>query len=144
MGYTYGLKNILDGDFEYKKLQAFYTQPWNIGGFGRLYSTIEVGKIFDPVPLGLLSPVPGNQTYFSLYNAFTNLDYYEFVTDTYTSLHLQHNFGGRIFGRIPGLRDLDLREIIGFRAVYGEISDENRALNASNICLLYTSPSPRD
>ena len=48
-------------------------------------------------------------------------------------LHLQHNFGGRIFGRIPGLRDLDLREIIGFRAVYGEISDDNRALNASNI-----------
>ncbi|MAO11646.1 MAG: hypothetical protein CMC07_12475 [Flavobacteriaceae bacterium] len=138
LGYTYGLKNILDGDFEYKKLQAFYTQPWNIGGFGRLYSTIEVGKIFDPVPLGLLSPVPGNQTYFSLYNAFTNLDYYEFVTDTYTSLHLQHNFGGRIFGRIPGLRDLDLREIIGFRAVYGEISDENRALNASNI--VYRAP----
>tara|TARA_R100001369_G_scaffold91834_1_gene134378 strand:+ start:1751 stop:4228 length:2478 start_codon:yes stop_codon:yes gene_type:complete len=138
LGYTYGLKNILDGDFEYKKLQAFYTQPWNIGGFGRLYSTIEVGKIFDPVPLGLLSPVPGNQTYFSLYNAFTNLDYYEFVTDTYTSLHLQHNFGGRIFGRIPGLRDLDLREIIGFRAVYGEISDDNRALNASNI--VYRAP----
>ena len=138
LGYTYGLKNILDGDFEYKKLQAFYTQPWNIGGFGWLYSTIEVGKIFDPVPLGLLSPVPGNQTYFSLYNAFTNLDYYEFVTDTYTSLHLQHNFGGRIFGRIPGLRDLDLREIIGFRAVYGEISDENRALNASNI--VYRAP----
>ncbi|PVW17153.1 DUF5686 family protein [Marixanthomonas spongiae] len=133
LGYTYGLKNILDGDFEYKKLQAFYTQPWNIGGFGRLYSTVEVGKIFDPVPLGLLSPVPGNQTYFSLYNAFTNLDYYEFVTDTYTSLHLEHNFGGRIFGRIPWLRDLDLREVVGFRAVYGEISDENRALNASNI-----------
>ncbi|HBY69498.1 MAG TPA: hypothetical protein DEG69_18185, partial [Flavobacteriaceae bacterium] len=60
------------------------------------------------------------------------------VTDTYTSLHLQHNFGGRIFGRIPGLRDLDLREIIGFRAVYGEISDENRALNASNI--VYRAP----
>jgi len=85
-----------------------------------------------------LSPVPGNQTYFSLYNAFTNLDYYEFVTDTYTSLHLQHNFGGRIFGRIPGLRDLDLREVIGFRAVYGEISDDNRALNASNI--VYRAP----
>ena len=138
LGYTYGLKNILDGDFEYKKLQALYTQPWIIGGIGRLTSTIEAGKIFDPVPLGLLSPVPGNQTYFSLYNAFTNLDYYEFVTDTYTSLHLQHNFGGRIFGRIPGLRELDLREIIGFRAVYGEISDDNRALNASNI--VYRAP----
>ncbi|MCT8338857.1 DUF5686 and carboxypeptidase regulatory-like domain-containing protein [Flavobacteriaceae bacterium TK19130] len=138
LGYTYGMDYVLQGDFEYQKLQAFYTQPWNIGGFGRLFSTVEVGKIFDPVPLGLLSPVPGNQTYFSIYNTFTNLDFYEFVTDTYASLHLRHNFGGRIFGRIPGLRDLDLREVVGFRAVYGEISDENRALNASNIA--YQAP----
>ncbi len=137
-GYTYGIKDVLGGDFEYSKLQALYTQPWNIGGVGRLWSTVEVGKIFDPVPLGLLSPVPGNQTLFSIYNTFSNLDFYEFVTDTYTSLHLRHNFGGRIFSRIPLLRDLDLREIVGFRAIYGSISDENIAINASNI--IYQAP----
>ena len=137
-GYTYGIKDVLGGDFEYSKLQALYTQPWNIGGVGRLWSTVEVGKIFDPVPLGLLSPVPGNQTLFSIYNTFSNLDFYEFVTDTYTSLHLRHNFGGRIFSRIPLLRDLDLREVVGFRAIYGSISDENIAINASNI--IYQAP----
>jgi hypothetical protein len=137
-GYTYGVKDVLGGDFEYSKLQALYTQPWNIGGIGRLWSTVEAGKIFDPVPLGLLSPVPGNQTLFSIYNTFSNLDFYEFVTDTYTSLHLRHNFGGRIFSRIPLLRELDLREIVGFRAIYGSISDENIAINASNI--IYQAP----
>lgn len=136
LGYTYGLKDVLGGDFEYNKLQALYTQPWNIGGLGRLWSTIEVGKIYDPVPLGLLSPIPGNQTLFSIYNAFTNLDFYEFVTDNYASLHLQHNFGGRIFSRVPLLRKLDLREVIGFRAAYGTISNENIALNAPNGLLL--------
>ncbi|MCW5520856.1 carboxypeptidase-like regulatory domain-containing protein [Aureitalea sp. L0-47] len=136
LGYTYGLKDVLGGDFEYNKLQALYTQPWNIGGIGRLWSTIEVGKIYDPVPLGLLSPIPGNQTLFSIYNAFTNLDFYEFVTDSYASLHLQHNFGGRIFSRVPLLRDLDLREVVGFRAAYGTISDENIALNAPNTLML--------
>jgi hypothetical protein len=138
VGYSYGLKDVLGSDFQYSKLQGLFSQPWNIGGLGRLWSTIEVGKIFDPVPLGLLSPVPGNQTLFSIYNTFTNLDFYEFVTDTYTSLHLQHNFGGRIFSRIPVLRDLDLREIVGFRAIYGTISDENIAINASNI--MYQAP----
>ena len=138
LGYTYGLKDVLGGDFEYKRLQALYTQPWNIGGLGRLLSTVEVGKTFDPVPLSLLNPIPGNQTYFSLYNSFTQLDYYEFVSDTYASLHLQHNFGGRIFSRIPLLRKLDLREVVGFRAVYGEISQENKDLNASNI--VYRAP----
>lgn len=136
LSYGYGLKNILGGDFEYKKIQAYYTQPWNIGGFGRLFTTVEIGKTFDEVPLGLLSPIPGNQTYFSMYNTFSQLDYYEFVSDTYASFHLLHNFGGRIFSRIPLLRDLDLREIVGFRAVYGTISEKNISLNASNITYL--------
>ncbi|MFC7356532.1 DUF5686 family protein [Jejudonia soesokkakensis] len=138
LGYTYGLKDMLGGDFEYSKVQALYTQPWNIGGFGRMYTTVEVGKIFDPVPLSLLSPIPGNQTLFSIYNSFSQLDFYEFVSDTYASFHMQHDFGGRIFSRVPLLRKLNLREVIGFRAVYGQISDENIALNASNI--VYRAP----
>lgn len=136
--YSKGLDNVLDGDFSYNKVQALYTQPWNIGGLGRLFSTIEIGTIFEPVPLGLLSPIPGNQTLFSIYNSFSQLDFYEFVSDTYTSVHLQHNFGGRFFSRIPALRKLNLREIIAFRAVYGSISDENQALNASS--QVYRSP----
>ncbi len=138
LGYTKGLKNILGGDFDYERLQALYTQPWNIGGIGRLYSTIEVGKTFGDVPLSLLNPIPGNQTYFSIYNSFNQLDFYEFVSDTYASLHLQHNFGGRIFSRIPVLRKLNLREVVGFRAVFGEISQGNIDLNASNI--IYQAP----
>lgn len=138
LGYTYGLEDILGGDFEYQRLQAYYSRPWNIGGFGRLFSTVEAGKTFGAVPLSLLSPIPGNQTYFSIYNTFTQLDYYEFVSDTYASLYLQHDFGGRIFSRIPGIRKLNLREVVGFRAVYGTISQENKDVNASNI--VYKAP----
>jgi hypothetical protein len=133
LSYSNGFKGMFNGDFNYQKLQALYTQPWNIGGFGRMYTTIEAGKIYGKVPLGLLSPIPGNQTIFSIYNTFNQLDYYEFVSDTYASFHMQHDFGGRLFGRIPVLRKLNLREVIGFRAVYGEISEENIAINASNI-----------
>ncbi|MBU2939987.1 DUF5686 and carboxypeptidase regulatory-like domain-containing protein [Lacinutrix sp. C3R15] len=124
-----GSKNIFKSDFDYTKLQFSYLQPWAIGGFGRLYTTLEVGKTFGEVPLGLLSVVPGNQSYFSIYNTFSNLDYYEFVTDTYASMHIQHNFNGRFFSRIPFLRKLNWREIIGFRAVWGELSQENIDLN---------------
>lgn len=142
LGYTKGIKDFLGGDFNYQKLQALYTQPWNIGGFGRMYTTIEVGKIFGNVPLALLSPIPGNQTLFSVYNSFNLLDYYEFVSDTYASFHMQHDFGGRLFGRIPLLRKLSLREIIGFRAVYGELSDENNSLNAdiNGLPIFYQGP----
>ncbi len=141
-GITTGIKNVLGGDFEYQKIQGLYTQPWNIGGFGRAYTTIEAGKVIGEVPLGLLAPIPGNQTLFSIYNTFNQLDFYEFVSDTYASFHLQHNFGGRIFGRIPGLRKLNLREVIGFRAIYGEISEANQALNVDPMGnpIIYNAP----
>ena len=128
-----GDKSMFNSDFNYTKLQFSYTQPWQIGGFGRLFSTLEFGKTYGEVPLGLLSVVPGNQSYFSIYNTFSQLDFYEFVTDTYASFHLEHNFNGRFFSRVPWLRKLNLREIISLRGVWGEISDENIALNASDL-----------
>ena len=117
-------------DFDYSKLQFSYSQPWQVGGFGRLFSTVEVGKTFGDVPLGLLNVVPGNQTFFTNYGTFPNLDFYEFVTDTYAAVHLEHNFNGRLFSRIPFLRKFNLREIVGLRGVWGELSDSNIALSA--------------
>ena len=136
LNYTEGITGLFASDFNYQRLQFSYTQPWQLGGFGRLRSTIELGQTFGEVPLSLLSVVPGNQTLFTLFNVFPNLDFYEFVTDTYATLHLEHNFNGRLFSRIPLLRKLNLREIVGFRAAWGQLSDENIALSApSNIVL---------
>ncbi len=142
LNFSLGLEDLLDSDFEYQKVQFFYQQPWNIGGFGVLRSTLEVGKTYGEVPLGLLSVVPGNQTYLSISNTFPLLNFYEFVTDTYTSLHIEHNFNGRIFSRIPLLRKLNLRELVGIRGVWGELSDENIALDASG--LLNTVGAPNE
>ena len=142
LGYTFGLEDVLQSDFDYHRIQGLYTQPWNVGGLGRLYTTIELGKIFGTVPLGLLSPIPGNQTLWSIYNTFTQLDYYEFVSDTYASFHLKHNFGGRLFGRVPWLRELNLRELVGFRSVWGQLSQSNNSINVGidNLPIRYQSP----
>ncbi len=130
LNYTKGFEGFLESDFNYSKLQFSYSQPWQVGGFGRLYSTVEVGKTFGEVPLSLLNVVPGNQTLFTIFNTFPNLDFYEFVTDTYASVHLEHNFNGRIFSRIPLIRKWNLREFIGLRGVWGELSPENIALSS--------------
>ncbi|WP_400074857.1 DUF5686 family protein [Winogradskyella sp. R77965] len=126
-----GDRNWFDSDFDYTKVQFSYIQPWQVGGFGRLTTSIEAGKTFGEVPLALLSVVPGNQTYFSIYNTFSQLDFYEFVTDTYTSMHIEHNFNGRLFSRIPFLKKYNLRAIASIRGVWGELSDENIALSTT-------------
>ena len=109
-----------------------------IGPLGRTNIIMEVGKTFGKVPLGLLSVIPGNQTYFTIENTFSNLNFYEFVSDQYATLQWNHNFNGRIFSRIPFMRKLNWREIVSVKGVYGSISDENRAINASG--LVYNAP----
>lgn len=138
VSYSQGLKGVLNSDFNHSKLQLFYRQPLLIGGFGRLFTTLEVGKTFGTVPLSLMGIIPGNQSYFIIDNTYNLLNYYDFVADQYTSLHLEHNFNGKLFSRVPLLRKLNWREIIGVKAVYGSVSNENKALNASG--QIYQAP----
>ncbi len=133
LNYSRGIKGVFNSDFDYEKVQFYYRQPILIGGFGRMFTTFEIGKTFGEAPLGLLNVVPGNQSYFTIENTYSLLDYYEFVTDTSASIHVEHSFNGRFLSRIPLLRKLNLREIVGVKGVWGEISDKNKALNASNI-----------
>ncbi len=138
VNYSQGFKGFINSDFEYQKVQLYYKQPLIIGAIGRSNFILELGKTFGTIPLGLMSVVPGNQTYFIIENTFNNLNFYEFVTDTYTTVQWNHNFQGKLFGRIPGLRKLNLREIIGIKGVYGTVTDENKNINASG--LVYQAP----
>ena len=136
--YSQGFKGLLASDFEYKKLQLYYKQPIIIGPLGRSNITAEIGKTFGTIPLGLMSVVPGNQSLFDISNTFSNLQFYEFVTDQYVTLKWDHDFQGRFFARIPFMRKLNWRENIGVKSVYGTVSNENRMINASG--LVYNAP----
>jgi len=136
--YSQGFKNLFSSDFDYKKLQLYYKQPIIIGPLGRTDITIEMGKTFGYIPLGLMSIVPGNQSLFRISNTFNNLQFYEFVADQYVTFCWDHDFQGRFFSRIPFMRKLNWRENIGFKSVYGTVSNDNRIINASG--LVYNAP----
>jgi hypothetical protein len=138
VNYSQGFKGFINSDFSYQKLQLYYKQPIIIGAIGRSNFTMELGKTFGQIPLGLMSVVPGNQTLFIIDNTFSNLNFYEFVADQYATFKWEHNFQGKIFARVPGLRKLNLREIVGVKGVYGTVTDENRLINASG--LIYQAP----
>jgi hypothetical protein len=138
INYSQGVKGVFDSDFDYQKIQLYYKQPIIIGPLGRTNVIMELGKTFGQIPLGLMSIIPGNQTYFSIENTFNNLNFYEFVADEYATFQWNHDFNGRLFARIPLMRKLNWREVIGLKAVYGTVSDKSRAINASG--LTYISP----
>lgn len=139
VNYAAGMKGLFDSDFDYQKIQLYYKQPVIIGAIGRSNFIVELGKTYGKVPLGLLSIVPGNQTYFTIENTFSNLNFYEFVTDEYATFQWNHNFQGKLFARVPFLRKLNWREVVGVKGVVGSVSDENKAINASG--LVYMAPT---
>ncbi|WP_338407996.1 DUF5686 family protein [uncultured Flavobacterium sp.] len=138
VNYSQGFKGLFSSDFNYQKIQLYYKKPIIIGPLGRSNIILEMGKTFGYIPLGLMSVIPGNQSLFYITNTFSNLKYYEFVSDQYATFQWNHNFGGRLFSRIPFMRKLNWREIIGVKSIYGAVSNENRLINASG--MVYKAP----
>jgi hypothetical protein len=127
---------LLNSDFQYEKIQLYYKQPIVIGPLGRSNVIMEVGKTFGTIPLGLMSVIPGNQTYFTE-NTFSNLNFMSLYP---INMRLCN---GNIILEVACLGEFlyaktKLEEMIGVRSVYGTISDANRAINASG--LNYVAP----
>jgi hypothetical protein len=136
--YTRGIDGLFNADFNYNKLQFMFYKPVLLGSWGKTLLNFEAGKNFDTVPLALQNIIPGNQSYGIVPNTFAQLNYYEFVADTYSTLHIEHHFNGKILSFIPLIKKLKLREVAFIRGAYGSLSDASKNINVEN--LKYSAP----
>ena len=139
--YTKGYKDVFGGNFNYNKLQVNIKKPLRISNFGILKIILDGAKVFETLPLPLLTPVVTNQAFSLQSGAFSLIDFYDFTTDQYLALHLDHHFNGYILNRIPLIKKLKLREVLFYRAVIGDISKDNIAINRSSIN--YNAPNQK-
>lgn len=124
--YTYGIKDILGGDFEFHKASVNVTQNINMGFLGRSLYSLTAGKIFSTLPYPLLKTHIGNETVFSTTVGYNLMNRFEFVSDQYISLNYQHFFEGFILNRVPLLRKLKWRLVATGNILYGSLSEKNR------------------
>lgn len=137
--YTKGIEGLFNADFNYNKLQFMFYKPIILGNLGKTFLSFEAGKTFDAVPLALQNIIPGNQSYGIVPNTFAQLNYYEFVADTYTTLHIEHHFNGKILSFIPLIKKLKLREVAFIRGAYGSLSDAAKNINVEGF--KYSAPN---
>jgi hypothetical protein len=127
--FTAGLKDVLNSGYDYQRLRLSITEDINIPPLGHLYYNVFAGKYFNKLPYPLLEIHPGNE--FQYYNkyAFQMMNTYEFISDEYAGVIIEHNLGGGIFNRIPLLKRLKWRQFWTAKGLFGRLSDENIALN---------------
>lgn len=115
-----------DNDYDFWREE--FIVEWNIPstavGFGKLF--ITGGAIQGSVPYTLLKLHEGNQTYFMDRSAFSCMNYYEYASDRWLSGYYEHNFNGFFLGKIPLIKELDLREVATVRFAWGTLSPQNR------------------
>lgn len=126
--YTLGIKDLFKSDYNYHKLVVNLDDRIRINPIGYFDYVIEYGKVWKPIPYPLLQLHGGNETYMYDPYAFNGMNYYEFVSDEYASLSIQHHFEGFFLNRIPLLRKLKWREVAGGKALIGRVNNKNRSI----------------
>ncbi|UII29528.1 DUF5686 and carboxypeptidase regulatory-like domain-containing protein [Fulvivirga maritima] len=128
MRYTRGFKGVFGSDFDYNKLGLNIYNDLRMGFFGTSSISLTGEHVFETLPYPLLKAHIGNESIFYTTAAFNLMNYSEFVSDTYVSLNYNHYFQGFILNRIPLMRKLKWRLLATANVIYGQLSDENRAL----------------
>jgi len=109
----------------YYRFIATMTKKLAINPIGKLTAILEAGKVVGTVPFPLLKLHEGNETYAFDKYAFNLMNLYEFASDTYLSVTLEHHFNGFFFNRVPLFRKLKWREVAYGKGLIGDISDKN-------------------
>lgn len=128
INYVAGIKDFLKSDFDYHKVTIKIDDQIKIKPFGYTYYVVQAGRIWGTIPYPLLEVHPGNESYFYDYAAFNMMNYFEFVSDYYVSVFATHHFDGFFLDKIPLMRKLKWREIVGVKAISGSLSNANREI----------------
>lgn len=123
--YTAGVKGLFGGQYSYHNFLGSIDKRFYLSQFGYTDVTLEGGYIIGKVPFPLLTIHRANQTYAYQLNSYNLMNFLEFVSDHYASINIDHSFNGFFFNKIPLLRELKLREVLSFKALYGGLRNEN-------------------
>lgn len=116
-----GLPRLAQSEYGYAKMVAHVYQRLQLGTFGWMRINAEAGRVWGDLPYPLLVLHSGNETFYNDDLAFNTMNYFEFISDRYAQLFLEHHFEGLFFNRIPLLRRLKWREVAALKTVVGDL-----------------------
>lgn len=127
--FALGLKNVLNSGYEYQKLSINVSDYLKLPHLGTITYNVFAGKHFGTLPYPLLEVHPGNDFYYYNQYAFSMMNRFEFISDTYAGFMFEHNIGGGVFNYIPLLKKVKLRQFYTVKSAIGSLNEANKKLN---------------
>jgi len=121
-----GFSGVAGSAYDYWKLSASMSDYVKIPPYGNLFWFLFAGRTFGTLPYTQLNIAPGNELYYYNKYAFNMMNRYEFLTDKYLGVSMEHIIGNGIFRLIPKLR---WRQLWTAKVLWGSLSDANYELN---------------
>ena len=141
LNYRQGINGLTKGNIEFSRVAGQVFKRFYLAQLGFTDVEVEGGKVFGSVPFPLLNLPQANQSFFLQEASFNMMNFMEFLSDEYTSAKVTHYFNGFIFNKIPLFKRLKLREVVSFKALYGNLTaDNDPTLNPD----LYNFPVDKD
>ena len=133
VAHTRGFKDVLGGDYDYNYTEAhIYKRFWLGSSWGKIDTDLKAGIQWNQVPYPLLIFPAANQSYIILPETFNLINTMEFLNDRFASFMISWDLNGKLFNRLPVVKKWNWREYIGFRMLWGDLSDKNNPLLAEN------------
>lgn len=127
--YGIGFKNFLNGDYDFQKVAINITDNIKLGHLGKINYNIFAGQYFGKLPYALLEIHQGNEFLYFHRFAYNMMNRFEFISDHYMGLNIEHSIGGGVFNYIPVLKKAKLRQFWNAKMLYGGLNPENTAYN---------------
>ena len=141
LSHTIGFNHFLGGEYDYNVTEGtLFKRFWMPNSFGKMDLMIKGGIQWNKVPFPLLIHPAANQSYVLGSNTFSLIGNLEFLNDRYLSLMYEWDLNGKIFNRIPLLKKLKWREMIGVNVLWGTLSDKNNPAKTDDINGLFYFP----
>lgn len=125
LSHVYAPGHWLGNDFALNVTQLSVRKRFWLSAFGHIDAIVKGGHVWSRSPyLNLLIP-NANVSYIIQPESFALMNPMEFVNDTYASWDIAYWANGAILNYIPGIKTLKLREVFGFRGLWGHLSHRN-------------------
>ena len=131
--HEYGPKGVLGAAFTLNRTELSVQKRIWLSAFGYFDAIAKAGIIWSQVQFPALLWPNANLSYTIQPESYALMDAMEFANDRYASLDLTYFSQGLLFNHIPGLSKLRLREVVGFKALFGGLSKKNNPQYNENL-----------